>query len=96
MVPPSDLKGLVGVEDVVRDRHAEGAKRSMNLGRNPRMTKRPFTRPASSIPVCSKAKISCIVTVLPSMPVISWKLTTLRLPSTRREMWMMTWMAELI
>ena len=72
------------------------AKRSMNFGRKPFMANRPFTRPLSSIPVCSKAKISCMVTVLPSMPVISWKLTTLRLPSTRREMWTMTWMAELM
>lgn len=35
-------------------------------------------------PVCLKLKIFCIVTVSPSMPVISWMLVSLRVPSDSR------------
>ncbi|MCY1546910.1 hypothetical protein D9M68_829350 [compost metagenome] len=57
----------------------------MNLGRTPVARKCPMTRPSASMPVWRKWKISCMVITLPSMPVISIRLISLRRPSFNRE-----------
>src|SRR6266550_8842684 len=58
--------------------------RSANRGRMPVGRKRPMTCPCGSMPVRSYWKISCIVIVSPSMPVISEMEVTRRDPSESR------------
>src|SRR5215212_9976396 len=58
--------------------------RSANRGRIPVGRKRPSTWPCASTPVLSYWKISCIVIVSPSMPVISEMDVTRREPSDMR------------
>ena len=48
------------------------------------------------MPAFSKTKISCIVMMSPSMPVISEMLVTLRVPSLRRVCCTTIWIAEAI
>src|SRR5471032_2132832 len=71
-------------------------RRSRKCGRTPLAWKCPLTVPSWAIPVCWKVKISCMVIISPSMPVISWMATTLRLPSVSRATWITTLMAALI
>ena len=56
-------------------------------GRTPVAKKAPSTAPFAATPVWRNAKISCIAMVSPSMPVISARLTTRRLPSDSRASW---------
>src|SRR4051812_44797314 len=57
---------------------------SQHFGRMPVARKRPITLPSPVIPIFSKTKISCMVMMSPSMPVISETLVTLREPSLSR------------
>src|SRR5215203_623005 len=59
-------------------------KRSAKRGRIPVGLKRPITMPCESTPVLSYMKISCMVIVSPSMPVISEIDVTRRVPSDMR------------
>src|ERR1043165_3192602 len=70
--------------------------RSANRGRIPVGRKRPSTWPCESTPVLSYWKISCMVIVSPSMPVISEIDVTRREPSDRRATWTTRLMAEAI
>src|SRR5439155_19564944 len=59
--------------------------RSMQRGMIPVASNAPTTRPASSNPVGTNRKISCIDTTGPSMPTISWTDRILREPSAMRD-----------
>src|SRR5438045_5012706 len=61
--------------------------RSAKRGRIPVGRKRPSTWPCESTPVLSYRKISCMVIVSPSMPVISEIDVTRREPSDKRATW---------
>src|SRR5436853_3595948 len=71
-------------------------KRSANRGRIPVGRKRPITWPCASTPVLSYWKISCMVIVSPSMPVISEIEVTRREPSDKRATWTTRLIAEAI
>ena len=58
--------------------------RSQHFGRTPVARKRPVTLPSGVRPVFSKMKMSCIVMMSPSIPVISEMVVTRRDPSLRR------------
>src|SRR5262249_23940094 len=62
----------------------EARRRSAHFGRTPMALKRPVTLPSGVKPTFSNVKISCMVMMSPSMPVISEKLVTLRVPSLKR------------
>src|SRR5688572_5884878 len=72
------------------------SSRSDTFGRTPVARKRPRTLPSWLTPCFSKTKISCIVMMSPSIPVISEMLVTLRVPSLRRVCCITIWMAEAI
>ena len=69
---------------------------SAKRGRMPVGTISTRSLPSSSRPRRSSVKISCMVTMSPSMPVISCRLIRRRRPSARRASWMTTWIAEAI
>src|SRR5262245_12627171 len=62
----------------------EAFSRSLHLGRTPVARNRPITLPSCVTPAFSKRKISCIVMMSPSMPVISLMLVTFLVPSLKR------------
>ena len=69
---------------------------SANFGRMPVGINSPSTSPLSRMPRLRKTKMSCMVTMSPSMPVISASEMTLRVPSLRRLTCTTTSMAEAI
>ncbi len=81
----SDVYGIIRIENIIRYGKTGGLETLHKL--------RPDaveleTAPHRSVRVyvgLFKRKISCMVMTLPSMPVISWRLTSFRLPSARRE-----------
>ena len=77
-----------------RCRRCAGARRTAGARRWRRNAPAPCR--SSATPVCRKAKISCMVIMSPSMPVISCTLTTFRRPSVRRATCSTTESAELI
>src|SRR5262249_7450931 len=68
-------------------------RRSAHLGRTPVGRNRPTTLPSCVTPTFSKMKISCMVMMSPSMPVISETLVILRVPSLKRVCCTTSWMA---
>src|SRR5918993_1010676 len=71
-------------------------RRSPHFGRMPVARNRPTTLPSCVTPAFSNVKISCMVMMSPSMPVISEMLVTLRVPSLNRDCWTTIWMAAAI
>src|SRR5690606_4665766 len=70
--------------------------RSMKRGRTPVGRKVPSTRPCCSMPCCWKLKSSCSEIMSPSMPVVSARLTSVRVPSVSRAICTTAWMADAI
>ena len=56
----------------------DALSRSQTLGLTPVARNRPMTFPSCVMPIFSNRKISCMVTMSPSIPVISEMLVTLR------------------
>src|SRR5882724_2791065 len=77
-----------------RSRQPADESLSANFGRMPVALKVPRTCPVSLIPCRSNLKISCMESVSPSIPEISETLTTLRVPSLRRAIWITAWIAD--
>src|SRR5262249_36201651 len=74
----------------------EARRRSQTFGRTPVALKRPMTLPSWVTPSFSNVKISCMVMISPSMPVISETLVTLRVPSLSRVCCTTIWIADAI
>ncbi len=81
------------VEDCVGQPYALGLELEANLGRIPR-SGTPLDPASGVTPRCSKGEESLHGDDSPSMPVISWKLTSLREPSENRAIWTITSTAE--
>src|SRR6185503_6337305 len=69
-------------------------RRSMNPGRTPVASNRPTTTPSFDTPWRLNRKISCAEMTSPSIVVTSVTLVTRRVPSERRDTWMITSSAD--